>query len=96
MRTPSNKQFRAGWQKPYQPAIGIEFEVDEAATIEAKTRGFLARYIAMSVGAAVVVTGGYGLLTGSYVAVEVVWAVAGPIIGAIVSHYFGPPRKDTG
>jgi hypothetical protein len=44
----------------------------------------------------VAVTGGYGLITGNYMAVITVWAIAGPIVGAIVSHYFGPQRNDTG
>ena len=83
-------------RKPYQPAIGTEFVVEQAASIAAKTRGFLARYVSISAGVAVVVTGGYGLLTGNYAAVEVVWAVAGPIIGAMMAYYFGPQRNDTG
>ena len=41
------------------------------------------------------VTGFYGLATGSYLAVQVVWAVAGPMLGALVtSHYFGSTGKD--
>ena len=96
MSDSQDRRSRADRKKPYQPAIGTEFVVDEAATIEAKTRGFLARYVAISAGVAVVVTGGYGLLTAHYTAVEVVWAVAGPIIGAIVAYYFGPQRNDTG
>ena len=43
----------------------------------------------------VLAAGGYGLITGSYIAVIGVWSVAGPIIGALVTYYFGPQR-DTG
>jgi len=40
-------------------------------------------------------TGAYGLATGRYVAIEVVWAVAGPLVGAVVAYYFGVHRRDT-
>jgi hypothetical protein len=83
-------------KKPYQPAVGTEFEIDEVPTIDAKTRGFLARFIAMSVAIAVAVTGSYGLVTGQYVAIEVVWAIAGPLVGAVVAYYFGAHRRDSG
>ena len=81
-------------QKPYQPAIGEKFDVQEA---DAKTRGFLARSIALATIAAVAITGSYGLYTGKFGPVNAVWIVAGPIIGAVVNHYFGRhERKDTG
>ncbi len=80
--------------KPYQPAIGTDFgRVEE---VEAQTRGFLARFIALAAATSIAVTGIYGLVTGRYMAVITVWAIAGPIIGAVVSHYFGPQRNDTG
>jgi hypothetical protein len=93
--TPDNKPPRSGQRKkPFQPAIGTDFgRVDE---VEAKTRGFLARQIALAAVAGIAITGGYGLISGNYMAVITVWAIAGPIIGAIVSHYFGPGRSDTG
>jgi hypothetical protein len=79
--------------KPFRPAIGTEFAgVQE---VDAKTRGFLARLIASSTAAAVAVAGCYSLITGHYLAVIGVWSVAGPIIGALVTYYFGPQR-DTG
>jgi len=88
--TPDRK-FRSGQKaKPFQPAIGREFEgVQE---IEAKTRDFLARLIASASIVGVLATGGYGLMTGNYRAVIGVWSVAGPIIGALVTYYFGPQR----
>jgi hypothetical protein len=93
---PPNKEPRRSGQKkkPFQPAIGTDFGTVEE--VEAKTRGFLARLIALTAAAGIVVTGGYGLITGNYMAVITVWAIAGPIIGAIVAHYFGPQRKDAG
>jgi hypothetical protein len=81
-------------KKPFQPAIGTDFGTVEE--VEAKTRGFLARVFAVTTVSVVAVTGGYGLITGNYMAVITVWAIAGPIVGAIVSHYFGPQRNDTG
>ena len=58
-------------RKPFQPAIGTDFgNVEE---VEAKTRGFLARFVASAVGVAVAVTGVYGLVTGRFGAVTVVW-----------------------
>jgi len=93
----SGQSRRTGSKKPYQPAIGSDFgDFQQAATIEARTRGFLARFLAISAAAALVITGGYGFLTRNYVPVEVVWAVTGPIIGALVAYYFGPRRNDTG
>ena len=80
-------------EKPFQPALGREFDVEE---VEARTRDFLARLIALATVAAVGTAGLYGLATGSYMAVIGVWSVAGPIIGALVAYYFGPQRNDTG
>jgi hypothetical protein len=93
--TPDKSPARSGQRgKPFQPAIGTDFgSVEE---VEAKTRGFLARVFAVTTVAVVGVAGGYGLVTGNYTAAITVWAIAGPIIGAIVSHYFGPQRNDTG
>jgi hypothetical protein len=93
--TPNHRSSRSRAQgKPFQPAVGREFDVREA---DAKTRGFLARLIALTTVTAVVAAGGYGLITGNFSAVNAVWIVAGPIIGAVVTHYFGrPERKDTG
>ena len=83
-----------GKSKPFQPAIGREFGGIQEE--EAKTRGFLARVVALTTVAAVVVAGFYSLVTGSFMAVAAVWSVAGPIIGAVVAYYFGPQRNDTG
>jgi|HubBroStandDraft_1064217.scaffolds.fasta_scaffold102575_2 hypothetical protein len=96
MPNSADRSSRSNSKKPYQPAVGTEIEIDEVPTIEAKTRGFLARFIAISVGIAVAVTGAYGLVTGQYAAIEVVWAIAGPLVGAVVAHYFGVHRRDSG
>jgi len=90
----SSRPRHKGARKPFQPAIGSEFPIDEVPSIEAKTRGFLARFIAFSVGLALLAAGTYGLRTGDYHALEVVWAIAGPIVGAVVTFYFGAHRKD--
>ena len=82
--------------KPFQPAIGAEFPLSDVPTIEARTRGFLARGLAIFVSVAVAITGAYGLATANFLPLEAVWAVAGPIVGAIVAYYFGPQRKDSG
>jgi hypothetical protein len=94
--TPAARRKPNVTNKPFQPAIGGDFPVSEVPTIEAKTRGFLTRSLIIVTGLAIVTTGSYGLWTGEYTAIIAVWAVAGPIVGAIVSHYFGVPRKDTG
>jgi hypothetical protein len=82
-----------GSERRFQPRIGREFDLEDVYVIDARTRGFLSRIIALGAGGAIIITGGYGLATGSYVAVEVVWAVAGPMFGALVTHYFGPTGK---
>jgi hypothetical protein len=93
--TPDKTPRRSGQRKkPFQPAPGTDYGAVE--DLEAKTRGFLARLFAVTAVVVVAVTGGYGLVTGNYIAVLEVWAIAGPIIGAMVNHYFGPPRNDTG
>jgi hypothetical protein len=78
----------------FRPRIGTEFDLQEAHVIDARTRGLLSRAIGLGAGAAVVVTGVDGLVTGNYVAVEVVWAVAGPMFGALVTHYFGSAERN--
>lgn len=80
--------------RSYQPAIGTDF--GKVVEVEAVTRGFLARIIATTAATGIVFAGGYSFLTGRYTAVITVWAVAGPIIGALMSHYFGPQRSDIG
>jgi hypothetical protein len=89
-RIDQNSSRPSSREKPFQPAIGREFGVQE---VEAKTRGYLARLLASSAVIGVLVTGGYGLITGNYTAVIAAWSVAGPIIGALVTHYFGPQRN---
>ena len=89
---PGNRSISGRKAKPFQPAIGAEFSGVEE--VEAKTRGFLARIIASVTAIGVIATGTYGLITGNYSAVIAVWAVAGPIVGALVTYYFGP-RRDT-
>jgi hypothetical protein len=84
-----------GSERRFQPRIGRDFDLEDVHVIDARTRGFLSRTIAVGAGGAIIITGGYGLATGSYVAVEVVWAVAGPMFGALVTHYFGSTGKDT-
>lgn len=93
--TPDKKSHRSSRkERPFQLAIGSDFgKVEE---VEAQTRGFLVRVIALTAVTGVAVSGGYGLITGNYMAVITVWAIAGPIIGAVVSYYFGPHRNDTG
>jgi len=49
MTSSADRPSRSTSKKPYQPAVGTEIEIDEAPTIAAKTRGFLARLIAISV-----------------------------------------------
>jgi len=88
-RSPGSNQGK----KHFQLAIGRDFgRVEE---VEAKTRGFLARIVALAAVAGVGITGGYSLITNNFMAVVTVWAIAGPIIGAVVSHDFGPRRNDS-
>jgi hypothetical protein len=95
-RVPNQSSRSARAEKPFQPAIGAEFEFDGVQEREAKDRSFLVRLIASATVVGVLVAGGYGLITGNYTAVIGVWSVAGPIIGALVAYYFGPQRNDTG
>jgi hypothetical protein len=84
-------------KKPFQPAIGKDdFEVSEPQLVEAKTRGFLVRLVAVMIAAAVGFTGLHGLLSGDYHALTAVWTVSGPILGAMVAYFFGVHRKDSG
>lgn len=65
--------------KPFQPAIGRDF--GPVFEVEARTRSFLARLLGSAAAAALAVIG--------------CWAVAGPIVGASITYYFGHRRKDT-
>jgi hypothetical protein len=87
------RPVRSSGRKRYQPAVGAAFDLDEVPTIEAKTRGFLARLIALSAAAAIAVAAANGLMTGHYSALQVVWAVVGPLAGALMTHYFGAYRR---
>ncbi len=82
--------YHAG-HKPFQPALGTDF--GRVSDVEAKTRDFLARAVASIAAAGVAVTGVFGLATGNFVPVVSVWAIAGPIIGGVMSYYFGPQRS---
>jgi hypothetical protein len=64
--------------------------------VEAQTRDFLAKAIVVAAGVALATTGVYGLFTGNFNIVIAVWAVAGPLVGGVVTYYFGPQRNDTG
>ncbi|MDE2005569.1 MAG: hypothetical protein KGI51_03290 [Rhodospirillales bacterium] len=80
--------------KPFPPAIGRDFDIADATVIEARTHGVLARGLASFAGAAVMVTGLYGLATRRFAPLQITWAVAGPLVGAVVSTYFGLDRRD--
>ncbi len=86
-----------GWyKKRFQPAHGTEFEIDSVPTIEAKTKGFIVRAVISAALVALVVTGIYGLFYQKYGPLVSTWAVVGPIVGAMITHYFGGHRKDSG
>jgi hypothetical protein len=62
--TPTRKPRSGRGEKPSQQAIGTDFGRVEG--VEAKTRDFLTKFIALATGALVAITGGYGLVTGNY------------------------------
>jgi hypothetical protein len=92
--TPPKESQPGRLRKPFQPAIGAD--IGRVEDVEAKTRDFLTRFIVSASGSMVAVTGVYGLITGNYTPIIAIWAIAGPIIGAVVTYYFGPQRNDTG
>jgi hypothetical protein len=73
--TPSDKaRSRSGWKvKPWQPALGKDWDVQEA---EAQTRGFLARLLASTTVGAIATAGIYSLIVGNYTSV----IAAGPLL----------------
>ena len=79
--------------KPFQPAVGRDFGA--VGEVDARTRGYLARLIGSAAAAALAVTGAKSLVEGNFTAVIGCWAIAGPIVGALVTYYFGHRRKDT-
>jgi hypothetical protein len=96
-RPTDSKKSSASKKKPFQPAFEKDdFEISEPQLVEAKTRGFLVRLVAVMIAAAVGATGVRGLLTGDYHTLTAVWTVAGPIMGAMVAYFFGVHRKDSG
>lgn len=86
-------QSRQPAERKFQPRIGRDFEIEEAHAINARTRDFLARIIAIGSGTAIASTGTYGLATGQFGPLEVVWAISGLMCGALVTHYFGSPGR---
>jgi hypothetical protein len=60
------RPVRSSGRKRYQPAVGAAFDISQVPTIEAKTRGFLARLIALSAAAAIAIAATNGLMTGHY------------------------------
>ena len=92
--TPGDESRRdIGGAKPFQAAIGREFEGVEE--VEARTRAYLAKLIASATAVATLLAGGYGLVAGNFMPVIAVWSVAGPIVGAVVTYYVGPQRNGT-
>jgi hypothetical protein len=83
-------------KKRFQPAPGRDLEVDSVPTIEAKTKGFFVRTLVLASLAAIAVTGFYGLFYQKYGPLQSTWIVVGPIVGAMVNHYFGGHRRDSG
>jgi nitrate reductase NapE component len=83
-------------KKRFQPAPGRDFEIDSAPSIEARTKGFFVRTVVLASLCALAVTGAYGLLYHTYGPVQSTWVVVGPIMGAMINHYFGGHRKDSG
>lgn len=96
MRRSSNRPGGSCTGKPYQPTIGTDIEIDDVPAIEAKTRGFLARFVAICVAVAVAVSGVDGLVTGRYAALEIIWAVAGPLVGAVMALLLWCPLEGCG
>ena len=94
VRRPNVATKSARMHKPFQPAPGRDFGSIEET--DAKTRDFLARFLATAAGTAVLVTGVHSLVTGDYATVVAVWAVVGPLVGALVTYYFGLKRDDIG
>jgi hypothetical protein len=93
VRRGSDKASNTGEsKKPYQPAIGIDFDVEET---EANTRGFIVRITVPAAVIGLAISGIYSLVTRNFMVVPGVWSVIGPMLGAIFGHYFGP-RRDTG
>jgi hypothetical protein len=89
-----NRSRAGSSERRFQPRIGRDFEMQEADVINARTRGFLVRAVILGAGAAMASASAYGVITGNYIATEVVWAVAGPMLGAVMTYYFGAVGKD--
>lgn len=87
-----SRRGRAG-VKPFQTVIGREFEGIEQ--VEAKTRAYLVKLIVSATVVAALLAGGYGFIAGDFTPVVAVWSVAGPMVGALVTYYFGPQRNGT-
>lgn len=81
-------------KKPFQPAPGKDFDVEQVQAIEARTKGFFVRVLVLTALTAVATTGIYGLIYNRFAPLQSTWVVVGPIVGAMVNHYFGGHRKD--
>jgi len=83
-------------KKPFQPAPGRDFEIESVPAIEARTKGFFVSVLVTTSLIAVATTGIFGLIYNKFGPLQSTWVVVGPIVGAMVNHYFGSPRKDSG
>jgi hypothetical protein len=80
--------------KRFQPATGHDFDLAPAPSIEATTKDFFVRTLVVAALFALALTGFFGLKTSEYGPIQTVWVVVGPIMGAMVNHYFGGRGKD--
>ncbi len=96
-KTTSNPKTNA---KPYKPAIGRDFGVEEITAKDqyetSRTRDKIALIFVLC---AILALGGaalHGWTAGNFDSLGYVWAIVGPFAGAIGSYYFHRDRKDSG
>ena len=83
-------------QRVTQIVDGQRLILEPVEDVDARTRDFLAKFIAVAAGTAVSSTGVYGVAAKDFRPLTTVWAVVGPVIGAVVTYYFGPRRDSAG
>ncbi len=83
----------------YTPAHGRDYEIVMRAADDyrtSRTRDRISYVILFFALCSIATAAGYGIYSGNFNAVKDVWAVAGPIVGAIVGFYFQRGRNESG
>jgi len=75
----------------FQPEVGADFSI--GGVTELKKRIFIELWLVIAITTLLLAAGLYSIfISGEFETIQVAWAVSGPIVGMVVTHYFADPR----